>query len=102
MHTTRDPHSNLSVYVDSSGSDPIDEFGPDECIEDDCENEALAFTKRCSECLPSNTIENLDITGGHGNDPCPNCGYCPHCGRGGHPNPRGPSPIWMRTPPTLG
>lgn len=26
---------------------------------------------------------------------CPNCGYCPECGRGGHGSPRKPwGPIW--------
>lgn len=34
---------------------------------------------------------------------CPNCGYCPHCGRGGRywPEPYWPSPYWPTCPPYI-
>lgn len=28
---------------------------------------------------------------------CPNCGYCEHCGRGGHHHPIYPHPMWIYT-----
>ncbi len=36
---------------------------------------------------------------------CPNCGYCPHCGRGGHhfQPPYVPyQPVWISQPNTAG
>lgn len=31
---------------------------------------------------------------------CPNCGYCPHCGRGGYYTNPYPTPYWYQQPYT--
>lgn len=33
------------------------------------------------------------------NGPCPNCGYCPECGRGAPLLPQGP--VWIGNDPTV-